>query len=166
MVQLARFDGAGRIMMSGHRKERLELAKKLGANDVVDATKESVWDYVEELTDGRGAAITIDAVGTQSTVRDALELAAPEGQVVLCGCGESRDKTIDTGVIVLKMLTVVGDQSSHGWWDRTIRLIADGRIDVGSMVTHHFPLSDIHKALSYAKERREGAIKVVLGISP
>ncbi len=80
MVQLARLDGAGRIMMSGHRKERLELAKKLGANDVVDATKESVWDYVEELTDGRGAAITIDAVGTQSTVRDALELAAPEGQ--------------------------------------------------------------------------------------
>lgn len=80
MVQLARLDGAGRIMMSGHRKERLELAKKLGANDVVDATKESMWDYVEELTDGRGAAITIDAVGTQSTVRDALELAAPEGQ--------------------------------------------------------------------------------------
>ncbi len=38
MVQLARFDGAGRIMRSGHRKERLERAKKLRTNDVIDAT--------------------------------------------------------------------------------------------------------------------------------
>ncbi len=165
MVQLARLYGAGRIILAGRRKERLELAKKFGANKIIDGLKESLRERVNKLTDNQGVDVSVDAVGIQSTVRDAIELAAPEGQVVLYGVGEGRDKRIDTDLIVLKMLTVVGDQSSHRWWNHAIKLIADGQIDVNSMITHHFPLDDIHTALSYAQERKEGAIKVLLDIS-
>jgi len=165
MTQLARLYGAGRIILAGRRAERLDLARRFGAAEIIDASEESLRERVNELTDNEGVDISIDAVGTQSTVRDAIELAAPEGQVVLYGVGEGRDKTLDTDVIVLKMLTVVGDQSSHRCWNRAIELIANRQVDVSSMVTHHFPLDDIHTALSYARERREGAIKVLVDVS-
>lgn len=164
-VQLARLYSAGRIILGGRRKERLELTRKFGADVVIDVSKENLRKRVLDLTGGQGVDVSIDAVGVQGSVRDAIELAVPEGQVVLYGVGEGRDKTIDTDVIVLKMLTVTGDQSSHRWWCRAIDLITNGQVDVKSMITHHFTLDEIQTALDYAKERRESAIKVLLNIN-
>lgn len=164
-VQLAKLYGSGRIILAGRRDERLKLARKYGANEIIDISKESVTERVNELTNNQGVDVSIDAVGIQSTVREAIELAIPGGYVVLYGVGEGRDKTIDTDVIPLKMLTIVGDQSSHKCWTRSIDLVTKGMVDVDSMITHHFALNDIETALLYAKERKEGAIKVLLDIS-
>ena len=165
MTQLAKIFGARNIFLAGRREERLKLAKDFGANEIIDISKESLRDSVMEKTNNKGVEISIDAVGTGKTIKDALELVVPEGYVVLYGVGDGHEKTFETDIIPLKMLSIVGDQSSHRSWSRSIKLVESKMIDVKSLITHHFTLNEFDKALSYAEKRTDGAIKVMFDIN-
>lgn len=162
-LQVAKIRGAGQVIITTTNPSRREKALHLGADYVVDTKKENLADVVKEVTDGHGPAIAIDAIGLPQTFKTCIDLVTPEGQVIAYGVGATEPLSnlfIDS--IVLRMLTIHGDQSSHRYYDRAIKLIETGRIDAEAMITHRFSFEEVQQAVDIASDRASGAVKIIL----
>ena len=81
-----------------------------------------------------------------------MELYALNGELLYGeGVGDPTIEYTEGPYLERTVFTVVGDQSSHRYWNRCIELITNGQIDVTSMVTHHFGLDEIHVVLAVSK---------------
>lgn len=86
-IQGARMRGAGRIIAVDLVEPKLHVARALGATDVIAARGTDLVTAVRDLTGGRGADVTIEAVGAQATVDAAIRMTDKGGEVVLVGAG-------------------------------------------------------------------------------
>jgi L-iditol 2-dehydrogenase len=154
-AQLARALGAGRVTLVG-RGSRLSRVRDM-ADEVVDSVD------VGRL---RGTAdLVVEFAGTAEAARDAIGLARRGGRVVLGGAtGTGVELSgVDLSTIVLGNLDVLGSLANpKGVSGRALALLADGKIDVTNLVTHHFPLRAFAEAWQTFSERRDGAIRVML----
>jgi len=154
-TQLARALGAGRVTLVG-RGNRLSRVRDM-ADEVIDAAN------VGRL---RGAAdLVVEFAGTAEAARDAIALARRGGRVVLGGAtGNGVELSgVDLSTIVRGNLDVLGSLANpKGVSGRALALLAEGKIDVTSLVTHHFPLRSFAEAWRTFTERRDGAIRVML----
>jgi threonine dehydrogenase-like Zn-dependent dehydrogenase len=144
---------------------RLEMSRRLGADIVVDFRKENPVDAIMRLTDGRGVDVAIEALGTQATFEAALSVLRPGG--VLSSLGVySTDLKIPLGAFAAGL----GDKSIRttlcpGGKERMRRMlavIASGRVDLGALVTHRFPLDRIEEAYDLFANQRDGVLKVAI----
>jgi len=161
-VQCSKALGAEQVILTGTRKERLELGRKLGATDTVNAREENVVARVKELTGGYGADLVLVAAGGEKTLQQALEMCCRGGNITLLAHFDD-PVTADIGMAVrhgINIYTVRGEgrMSVH----RALSLMEQGKLDCKSLITHHFPLKEINQALTVFRERREDAIKVVV----
>jgi L-iditol 2-dehydrogenase len=154
-TQLARALGAGRVTLVG-RGQRLSRVRDM-ADEVVDAA---------DAARLRGTAdLVVEFAGTAEAARDAIALARRGGRVVLGGAtGTGVELSgVDLSTIVRGNLDVLGSLANpKGVSGRALALLADGKIDVTSLVTHHFPLRSFAEAWRTFTERRDGAIRVML----
>jgi len=114
---------------------RLVLARGYGATRVVIGDDEDPVGVVRGLGDGLGADLVIDAAGVSATLRTALELVRPAGQITKVGWGRAPlDCSLDP--LVQKAATLRGS-FSHTWatWERVLRLLGDGTLDVKPLIT-------------------------------
>jgi alcohol dehydrogenase/L-iditol 2-dehydrogenase len=112
---------------------------ELGANATIDG---NVNPYVAELGDGLGADVVIDAAGVSATLKLALELVRPGGQISKVGWGpQPMDFSLDPAV--QKAVTIRGS-FSHNWpiWERVIRLQATGQLDIEPVISKIAPLTE------------------------
>jgi threonine dehydrogenase-like Zn-dependent dehydrogenase len=164
-IQCARIRSAGTVILCGTRSERLALGKRLGADHVIDVSRTDVEAEIKSLTGGRGVDLAFDAAGTEKAILDALKVVRPQGRVVLYGVPDRGIPDFPAKDVVLKDLVVYGALSDRTGWEELIELVAGGRIDLQSLITHRFPLERAGEALSIMRDRRDGAIKAVLRIA-
>jgi 2-desacetyl-2-hydroxyethyl bacteriochlorophyllide A dehydrogenase len=158
-VQAAFAEGAGQVIAVDTVDERLEMAKSFGAVPV-HLTEEDVRKRVKELTEGRGADVTIDAVGHPDAFDMACRLTRKVGTVSAIGVYAERME-VHMGVVWIKALTVrTGHANVIGHVDKVIELLSSGKLDPTPLVTHHMPLDDASEAYEIY-DRRE-ALKIVL----
>lgn len=159
-LQLVRAEGARRTVALGRGAGRLEVARRLGADAVVDV---SVTDPVEAVRDanaGRLADIVIEATGNPQAIETACQAAAKKGKVVLTGIFH-HEAHIDPRHIVKKELRVRGSICySRDDFATSIQLVADGRVRTAPVITHVLDLDEMHTALDLIKSRE--AVKVIL----
>ena len=141
---------------------RLEAAKQFGADIVVNPAHEDALEVVRGLTDGLGADVAIEAVGTPATFELTVSLARPGGHIANIGVhGQpatlhledlwSRDVTITTGLV---------DTSSTPTF---LRLLGGHQLDASRFVTHRFALDEFEHAYDVFQRAGEtGALKVLL----
>jgi L-iditol 2-dehydrogenase len=165
-VQIAAAKGAGRIALVGTRPERMELIRRLGVvQDFVDSSTRDPAVQLRERWDGRGADAVIEFAGSESAARQAIQLARRGGRVVLGGAtGPGRElKGVDLSTIVRGQLDICGSLANpKGVSGRGLALMARGAVDVNPLITHHFPLREFPQAWDTFRERRGGAIRVML----
>jgi L-iditol 2-dehydrogenase len=161
--QLVKTLGAGTVVFTGTRPERLALGVALGAADVTINVRES--DVVKEiftLTGNVGADLTVECAGTAQAAADAVEFTRKNGRVALVGIYEGAIP-INLNKVVQWNMTLAGGKAEG---DRSLRrvlpLMADGRIKAEPLITHRFPLAEIDDAMQTFVERKGGAIKVVI----
>jgi alcohol dehydrogenase len=158
----AKLFSPGRVIAIDLADVRLDAAKMFGADLCINNSHDDPAAMVRELTDGLGADVVIEAVGTPATFELCCELVRPGGHVANIGVhGQpatlhleslwSRDVTITTGLV---------DTFST---PTLLRLLAARQIDAGAFVTHHFALRDVVKAYDvFGRAAETGALKVVL----
>jgi alcohol dehydrogenase len=141
---------------------RLEAAKQFGADVTVNGARQDPAEVIRSLTDGLGADVAIEAVGTPATFELAVSLARPGGRIANIGVhGEpatlhledqwTRDITITTGLVDTYSTPTL------------LRLLAGRQIDAGRFVTHRFALGDFIEAYDvFGRAADTGALKVVL----
>ena len=161
----ARLMGATTVIGVDTVPARLEAARRLGADHVVDFRAEDPVEAVMRLTDGRGVDVAIEALGTQATFEACLRVLRPGGTLSSLGVYAS-DLTIPLGAFAAGL----GDHRivttlCPGGKERMRRLmgvIASGRVDLRPMVTHRFKLDQIEEAYELFARQRDGVLKVAL----
>jgi L-iditol 2-dehydrogenase len=134
------------------QQSRRAFGLDLGARRALDPTAHDFADAVDELTDGRGFDVVLEAAGAPAAMASALELAAPAARVVFVGISIGNSAPADLGLVQSKALQVKGIIGSAGLWPRTIRFLAGGVIDPTAIVTARFPLTDGLAALDAARD--------------
>lgn len=157
----ARAYGATRVIVGDVLDKRLDKARELGAIPV--NTKENdLAQKVMELTGGRGADVCIDCAGFTPTVDSCLSAAKPAGMVIIVGMGEDRVNGFNTSIMSTKELTVKSIFRYRNLYPTAINAIADGRIDVGAIVSHRFSFDDTINAFATCTKDIRNVVKGVI----
>ena len=161
-VQLVKQMGAGKVIITGTREERLALARQLGADLSINMKKEDVIKRVLEMTQEVGADVVLECAGTSDSLTDAIEFTRKNGRIGLVGI-YSESVAINAFKIAQWNITLSG---SRGEGDRALSKVAplmgDGRVKARPLITHTFPLERINEAFQTFINRTGGAIKVVV----
>jgi len=161
-VGVAKALGAEPVILVGTRENRLGLGKRLGADHLVNAKLCDAVEAVRSLTDGKGVDFVMDCAGTEETVNQAILMCSRGGKICLAAFPHGR-VGINLGHAVMNNIYLYGirgeGKSAVG---RAMALMAAKRFDATLIHTHTFGLADVPKAIQYARERIDGAIKVVV----
>ena len=161
-VQCCKALGAGKVILTGTRDDRLQLGKKLGADYVVNIRDENPIEKVQDLTGGLGPDLVLLAAGVENSLQQAIEMTHRGGDIVVLSHFND-PVTIDIGLAVQKgnnIYTVRGEgrMSVH----QALALMTQGKVNGEALITHTFPLDEINEAIDTFVERRDGALKVVV----
>ena len=157
-VQVLRARGL-RVLVVGRTGRRLPLALELGA-ERSHTIAEGPLDTAARRFSGReGVDLVIETAGTPEAVGHALELVRPGGRVVLTGLPHE-PTPIAFFSVVRREVTITGSMIYQDEFPEAMRLLRDGAVVAGPLVTHRFPLEAIQDAL--VAHRRPDSIKVAL----
>ena len=166
-TQVVKAEAAVRVVAVDRLSLRCDLARRLGADEVVDATEEDPVAAVRRLTGDRGAEVVVEAVGGRAgadAFRQAQDMAAPGGLIQVLGLYEDEPLPLDSAKIQGKRLVggyLDGGRRPEGS-DRALQLLTGGKIRTDEMITHHFPFGQAAEAFNLLYNRPGDAMAVVL----
>ncbi|MCL5109511.1 MAG: alcohol dehydrogenase catalytic domain-containing protein [Chloroflexi bacterium] len=155
MLQVARLEGAGPVVMVGRRRhaERLQLAKRLGADFAVASDEQDVGELVRDLTDGLGADVALETTGAPSALNEAIHTVRKGGTIAMLGSLPA-DALVDMHTVVYSEITlspVRGYNAANvAYFVEALRL---GKIDLQPFIKS-FPLEEWEQAFAERQERR------------
>jgi threonine dehydrogenase-like Zn-dependent dehydrogenase len=160
-VAVAKALGADPVILSGTRDARLEIGTKLGADRVVNVNNEKLVSVVKEMT-GRGTDYVVECAGTETAINEAAHMTNRGGKICLAAFPHA-PVLADIAAIVTNNIYVYGIRGEgKSATHRAMALMAAKHFDATLIHTHTFALADLPTALHYARNRIDGAIKVVV----
>ncbi|MEM3577368.1 MAG: zinc-binding dehydrogenase [Candidatus Bathyarchaeia archaeon] len=140
--------GAEKVIIIDLVEERLDFAKKLGADEVVNAGKGDAVDEVRRLTNGYGVDVAIEAIGSPQTWEKSLKLVRKGGKVLeFGGCPPGTEIKVSTEMLHYGEVTVLGTfHTTPLHFRRALNLIASRTIDVRPLITRRMGLDEINEA--------------------
>lgn len=160
-LQSAQVMGAARILAVDTVPERLAHAEKLGAIpiDASNGTPPAILEH----TKGRGADSTIEAVGIDQTISDAIYSTRAGGTVSVIGANLGMEFAFPMGLAFLRDLTFrIGICPVQSTWSELMPLVASGRIQPEQVITHRMGLSEATEAYRLFDAREDGVLKILL----
>jgi len=162
-VQLARFKGFTKIIVIDLIDSRLERAKALGADVIINSATEDCVERVKQETEGLGADVVMEAAGLAVTYQYAVQAVRKRGYVLAFGFRDA-EIPISSQALLFRELTIIG---STGWTfesDKSMEMIVSGIVDVKSLITDRFPLDKAQEAFMTLHENPGTSIKVLLNM--
>jgi erythritol/L-threitol dehydrogenase len=161
MVGAAKLHNPKKLVVMDTKPERLELAKKFGADLVLNPIKDDVVKIVKDLTDGYGCDVFIEATGHPNAVVQGLQMIRKLGRFVEFSVF-SHDVTVDWSIISdRKQLDILGVHLAPYCYPFVIDAISDGRLPTEGVVTHRLPLEEYEKGFEMMK-KGEKSLKILL----
>lgn len=156
--------GASRILLTGHRDNRMRLAQEFGAQAALNAVQEDVVQAILDLTDGSGVDSTVVTVGGQTMLREAISVTKRGGSICILGLYHGdQPPTFEWNDVILREPTIRGSFSSPNVWPTVIELLGSGRFrGATKMITHRFPFEEAARAFECAVDKSQKAIKIML----
>lgn len=160
LVQVLRTSGAGTILVSEPVNERREAALEVGADHVFDPTEQDPSTVVPDLVGD--VDVAIEAVGLPEATKQAHSLTGPGGRTLVFGVPpEEATMEVSTFDLLFEEREIVGTYSlTPDTFARAVTLLQNGRIDVDTLVTDEFGLTDLEEAFEQM-EARSGLKKMV-----
>ncbi|MGB9857493.1 MAG: zinc-binding dehydrogenase [Dictyoglomaceae bacterium] len=162
---LARYLGAENVILISGSSKRLDIARKIGVDLVIDRNEFSMQERrqkIRDITYGRGADIVIEATGNSSAILEGIDLLRKGGIYLIVGVSTPQEKIpIDVYEIASKNLTLQGIWVSEGnHLYKAVSFISKNKDLFSLFVTHRLPLKRVNDALELM--RKKEALKVVL----
>jgi L-iditol 2-dehydrogenase len=136
-----------RVIVAEPSAARGELARSLGAEDVLDPTGGTFLDQVLAATGGRGADVVFEASGKPAAMATALDVAGFQARMVYIGIDVGGSAPARLGQIQSKELQVRGIIGSPGVWPQTLRFLSRSGVDLSPLVTATYDLADADRAI-------------------
>lgn len=161
----ARLCGATTIIAVEAVTERQQMARRLGADHVVDFRTTDPVREIMRLTDGRGVDVAVEALGTQATFEGALRVLRPGGTLSSLGVYSNELRIplepFGAGLADKRIVTTLCPGGKERM-RRLMSVVASGRVDLKPLVTHRFRLDQIEEAYDLFGHQRDGVMKVAI----
>jgi L-iditol 2-dehydrogenase len=155
--------GVSEIVVVDVIDKRLDMAKKLGATHVINATTEDVIVKSKELIGSLGADIVFETAGSQITASQTTSLVMRGGTIVIVGTIKGNTPidflSINREVVIRTVFRYAN------MYPATIAAIASGKVDVKSMITKIFDFKDVQEAFEFSIHNKNEMIKGVIKMS-
>ena len=161
VIQALKARGWEKVIAVDLDDKRLELALKLGAEEVFNAKQEGLAMHIRQICGGDGADASFEVVGAAAPLDLAIRSVRKGGQVVLIG-NLQPNTPFPLQEVVTRQLTLKGSCSCAGEYPEAIRRIQDGSIQVEPLLSAVAPLADGAEWFKRLHDNKEGLLKVVL----
>jgi threonine 3-dehydrogenase len=157
---VAKFSGAEFVIGVDISRERLDLARKMGTDVLLNAREVDVVAEVEKITKGMGTDIVVELSGNKSVVNDAARTVRRGGEIVLVGLYSGPVEVDLVNNVIYKEANVYGVTGRIMWdtWWTAQSILLSGKIDIGPVITHEFDLREFDHAFQLAESARTGKI--------
>ena len=162
-VAVAKALGAGPVILVGTRDSRLEIGKKLGADYILNINNEKdIVQSVKSIAGDKGVDYVVECAGTEQAFNDAIMMTNRGGKICLAAFPHEPVK-INIPHMVINNIYMYGIRGEgRSATHRAMAFMNEGRFDAKIVHTHTFNMNELPTALKYARERIDGAIKVVI----
>lgn len=160
----AKAAGASNVIVVDIKEKRLEFAKKLGANHVINARTDNVEERVRTILGERGADVVIEAAGSPKTIYLTPFLAKRGGTIVLVGLSVEPTLEYNFAQVMDKELTITSVFRYRNLYPIAIKAISDGSIDVQQIVTHEFKFDEAKNAFDTVIADAENVVKGIIAL--
>ena len=162
-VAVAKALGAGPVILVGTRDSRLEIGKKLGADHILNINNEKdIVQSVKSIAGDKGVDYVVECAGTEQALNDAIMMTNRGGKICLAAFPHEPVK-INIPHMVINNIYMYGIRGEgRSATHRAMAFMNEGRFDAKIVHTHTFNMKELPTALKYARERIDGAIKVVI----
>lgn len=163
-VTIARAAGAGQILVADVNPQRLELARKLGADETYDSTDDDWPRRARQLTHGQGPQVLLEMSGNPTAIRQGFTALRNGGTAALLGLPSGEVSFDLANDIIFKGATVLGinGRLMFETWYQVENFLLSGRLDLEPIITHTFALKDYEQGFRLMQSGE--AIKVVLEV--
>ena len=161
IIQLLKINGCRKIIAVDTMPEKLEMAKKLGADEGLRADQADIPAQVYRLTSNCGADIAFEAVGITPTIQNAVASLKKGGTLTMVGnLKPSVDFPLQS--VVTRQISLNGTCASAGEYPDCLDLIASDKVDVDSFISQVAPLSEGALWFERLYKAEQGLMKVIL----
>lgn len=140
---------------------RLKKALEMGADGVINSSKENLQERVKEITDLKGMDVCIEAVGRAETFLECINASAFGSKIVLIGNGKTEVK-FNQSILVKKELNIYGSRNSLNDFVPLIDLVSSGKVKIDKLITNEFPLSNVADAFNILLNNDGSTLKVII----
>ncbi len=162
-IGVARAAGASQVIASDVTPYRLDLARRMKADAVLDASKEDFVERVTELTEGRGLDGVLEMSGHPQAMRDGLEALRNGGRLSLLGLPKEPFELDWNRLLIFKGITlhgIVGRRMYQTWYQMD-NLLRSGRLDILPAITHVMPMEKFEEAIALLRSGNAGKVVLV-----
>lgn len=156
--------GVSRVIVVDVIEKRLQKAKELGADYVINGKEQDTVAEIKRLTEGKGCDLSIETAGTQITASQLIQASKKGATIVFVGYSASGEMTLPIGMALDKELTFKTVFRYRNIYPMAIEAIAAGKIRIKDIVTDYFELDDIQHAMDACVENKAEIVKGVIRI--
>ena len=142
--------------------ERVEAARRFGADVALNRNETDVVREVLEATDGRGVDVVYECAGEQDTLDQAVQIVTPGGRISIVGIPTTLRMELAADLMRRKELLIINVRRQNKMVERTMELAASGAVAVAELVTHHFPLERVGEAFELVAAYGDGVLKAII----
>ena len=165
-VAVAKALGASPVILTGTREARLQKGRELGADHVVNVTREPAVAAVRRLNGGKGVDYVLECSGASDAINEAARMLNRGGKICLAAFPHA-PVAVDVAQLVRNNIYLFGIRGEgRSATHRAEAFMRRKQFDASKIHTHTFLLHELPEALRYARERIEDAIKVVVKTRP
>jgi L-iditol 2-dehydrogenase len=157
----ARQQGAKNIYVTDKIDDRLEKAKKAGANWIGNPDREDIVDIISR-EEPLGLDCIFDCCGKQEAMDQAVELLKPGGKIMIVGIPEFDNWQFATDKTRRKEMCIQNVRRQNDRLQKAIDLIADRKVDTDQLVTHRFAFPRTNEAFDLVNDYRDGVMKALI----
>jgi L-iditol 2-dehydrogenase len=161
VIQTLRAVGCGRIIAIDIEPEKLDLARRFGADISINSSEVDVDSEIQELTHYRGADVVIEAVGITPSIKTAFASVRKGGAVTVIG-NLSPHVELPLQRLVAHEISLYGSCASQGDYPACLDMIARGAINVAPLISSVAPLSEGAGWFQRLYQKEKGLLKVIL----
>ncbi|MGO9310729.1 MAG: zinc-dependent alcohol dehydrogenase [Spirochaetia bacterium] len=161
-LALVKSQGAGMVLVSGRKDRKLAVGRAMGADAVVNVTKEDLAGFVMKHTGGKGVDAVLETSGNIEALGPCVKVLAQGGTIALIGFFETSLNGFNIDAVVFKEVQLRGVMGEFGLVEPVIDAMGGRKMSLKPLITHRVPFAQAIEAMKTAHEKNETKIKMLV----
>lgn len=161
-VWLAKYYGAGQVILVGRTPAKLEIGRQVGADMVINSREEDPVEQIKALTGGKGSSLTVETSGDPSALKDSILSAKRDGRISIVSFYERELDGMPIDPLVLGRVTLAGAAGRPGNAPAVCQIMQKNPVPLTPIVSHHVPFGACLDVFENESEYHATKIKVMI----